>query len=57
MQTVGSGNAGGFLAAMLEGVKAEIGLARGIGMAMNGDYAAFLVQFVAAGDQLQGLED
>jgi hypothetical protein len=46
MQSIGSGNAGGFLAAMLEGVKAEIGLARGVGMAMNGNYAALFAELV-----------
>ena len=34
---VGGGDAGRFLAAMLQGVEAEIGLARGVGMAVDGD--------------------
>ena len=46
---VGGGDAGRFLAAMLKGVEAEIGLARGFGMAMDGDYAAFFVEGVAVG--------
>ena len=44
---VGSGDAGRLLAAMLEGVEAEIGLARGVGMAVDGDDAAFFVELVA----------
>ena len=43
---VGGGDAGRFLAAMLEGVEAEIGLAGGVGMAVDGDYAAFFVELV-----------
>ena len=43
---VGGGDAGRFLAAMLQGVEAEIGLARGVGMAVDGDYAAFFVELV-----------
>jgi hypothetical protein len=30
---------------MLEGVKAEKGLAGGVGMAVDGDYAAFFAEF------------
>ncbi len=41
---VGGGDAGRLLAAMLEGVEAEIGLAGGVGMAVNGDYAAFFAE-------------
>ena len=43
---VGGGDAGRFLAAMLEGVEAEIGLAGGVGVAVDGDYAAFFVEVV-----------
>ena len=38
---VGGGDAGGFLAAMLEGVEAEIDLAGGFRVAVDGHYAAF----------------
>jgi hypothetical protein len=31
---------------MLQGVEAEIGLARGVGMAVDGDDAAFFAEFV-----------
>ena len=48
---VGGGDAGRLLAAMLQGVEAEIGFARGVGMAVDGDDAAFFVQFVACGDE------
>ena len=44
MLSVGGGDAGRFLAAMLEGVEAEIGLPGGIGMAVNGDDAALFVE-------------
>ncbi len=49
MQAVGGGDAGRLLAAMLQGVEAEIGLAGGVGMAVDGDYAAFFAElfFVA----------
>jgi hypothetical protein len=57
MLAVGGGNAGGLLAAMLKGVEAEVGLARGFGMAVDGDDPAFFVEFVAVGDGLQGLRD
>ena len=40
---VGGGDAGGFLSAMLEGIKAEVDLAGSVGMAVDGDYAAFFV--------------
>ena len=46
MLAVGGGDAGRFLAAMLEGVEAEIGLARGVGMAVDGDDAAFFAELV-----------
>ena len=41
---VSGGDSGRLLAAVLEGVKAEIGLAGGVGMAVDGDYAAFFVE-------------
>jgi hypothetical protein len=41
---VGGGDAGRLLAAMLEGVERQIGLAGGVGMAVNGDYAAFFAE-------------
>jgi hypothetical protein len=44
--TVGGGDAGGFLAAMLEGVEAEIDLTGSVGMAVDGDYAAFFAKLV-----------
>jgi hypothetical protein len=40
MMAVGSGDAGRFLAAMLEGVEAEVNLAGGVGVAMDGNHAA-----------------
>ena len=46
---VGGGDAGGFLPAMLQRVEPEIGLARGVGMVVDGDYAALFVQLVEAG--------
>jgi hypothetical protein len=39
---------------MLEGVEAEIGLAGGVGVAVDGDYAAFFVEGVAFGDREKG---
>jgi hypothetical protein len=54
---VGGGNAGRFLAAMLKCVKAEVSFARRVGMAVDGDDAAFFVQSIAVGDALQGLRD
>ena len=42
-------DAGGFLAAMLQGMQAERGDGRGIGMAENAEYAAFLAQPVPIG--------
>ena len=41
---VSGGDSGRLLAAVLEGVKAEIGLAGGVGMTVDGDYAAFFVE-------------
>jgi hypothetical protein len=43
--TVGGGNAGRFLTAVLESVQAKIGLTGGIGMAVNSDYAALFAEF------------
>ena len=51
---VGGSDAGRFLAAMLQSVEAEIGLARGVGMAVDRDDAAFFVKLVAGGDCLAG---
>jgi hypothetical protein len=45
---VGGGNPGRFLAAMLQRIEAEVSFARGVGMAVDGDDAAFLVQFFGA---------
>ncbi len=54
---VGGGDAGRFLAAMLQGIEAEVGLARGVGMAVDGDYAAFFAQLGIVSDAiLQGSE-
>ena len=44
VRAVGGGDAGGFLSAMLEGVEGEVGLAGGVGMVVDGDYAAFFAQ-------------
>ena len=46
MLAVGGGDAGRLLAAMLQGVEAEIGLAGGVGVAVNGDDAALFVELV-----------
>jgi hypothetical protein len=54
---VGSRDAGRLLAAVLQRVEAEIGFPRGVGMAVDGDDAAFFVEFVARGAELQGLRD
>jgi hypothetical protein len=54
MLAVGGGDAGRLLAAMLEGVEAEIGLAGGFRVAMNGDNAALFVEPVVLGDSGQG---
>ncbi len=40
MRAVGGGDAGGFLPPMLQGVKAEVDLAGGIRVVVDGDYAA-----------------
>ncbi len=57
MLAVGGGDAGRFLAAMLEGVEGEIGFARGVRMAVDGDDAAFFVEFVAGRGELRGRTD
>ena len=44
MLAVGGGDAGRLLAAMLQGVEAEIGLAGGVGVAVDGDDAAFFAE-------------
>ena len=46
-------DAGRLLAAMLQGVKAEISLACSVMVAVNGDHAAFFVELVAFGDSGQ----
>jgi hypothetical protein len=54
---VGGSDAGRLLAAMLKGVETEIDLAGGVGMAVNGDYAAFFSEFgviARKGDSLRG---
>jgi hypothetical protein len=51
MLAVGGGDAGRLLAAMLQGVEAEIGLAGGVGMAVNGDYAALFAELGSPGGQ------
>jgi hypothetical protein len=53
MVAVGGGDSGRFLAAVLEGVEAEISLAGGSGMSVNGDYAAFFAELIACGDSGQ----
>jgi hypothetical protein len=50
MRAVGGGDASRLLAAMLESVKAEIGLAGSVGVSVNGDDAAFFVESIAIGD-------
>ncbi len=42
---VGGCNSGRLLSAMLQRVQREVGLARGIRMAVNGDHAAFFAEF------------
>jgi hypothetical protein len=39
---------------MLEGIEGEVSLAGGVGVAVDGDYAAFFVESVAGGDREQG---
>ena len=50
---VGGGDAGGLLSAMLEGVEREIGLAGGVGMAVDGDDSALFAEFVVGVDAAQ----
>jgi hypothetical protein len=57
MLAIGGGDARRLLAAVLQRVEAEVGLTRGIGVAVNGDDAAFFVELIARGDKLQGLRD
>jgi hypothetical protein len=58
VEAVGGGDAGRLLAAMLQGVKAEIGLAGGVGVAVNGDYATLFAEFgVLDRDQGTGIRD
>jgi hypothetical protein len=47
MLAVSGGDAGGFLTAVLQGVERKIGFTRGMGMAVDGDDAAFFVQLVS----------
>ena len=47
VQSVGRGDARRLLPAMLQRIEAEIGLARGIGMAVDGDDAALFAQLVS----------
>jgi len=44
LTVAGGADAGGFLAAVLEGVEAEIGELGGLGVAVDGDDAAFFVK-------------
>ena len=46
VMAVGGGDAGGLLPAMLQRVEHEVDLARGFGVGVDGDYAAFFVQGV-----------
>ena len=46
---VEAGDAGGFLAAMLQGVQAQRGERRGVGDVPDAEDAAFLVEFVVVG--------
>ena len=46
VRAVCGGDAGGFLAAMLEGVEGEVGLAGCVGVIVDGDYATFFVELV-----------
>jgi hypothetical protein len=57
MVAVGSGDAGRFLAAMLESIEAEIGLTRGVRMAVDSDNPALLVEFVTVDDGSSGLRE
>jgi hypothetical protein len=55
VRAVGGGDAGRFLAAVLQGIEAQIGFARGLRMVVDGDDAAFFVELVAGG--AKGLSD
>jgi hypothetical protein len=46
MLAIGGGDAGGFLTTVLQGVEAQIGFPSGMGMAVDGDDAAFFAEFV-----------
>ena len=46
LAAVARGDAGAFLAAMLQRIQAQIGEVGGFGMAVDGEDAAFLVEFV-----------
>ncbi len=46
---VGDGNAGGLLAAVLEGVEAPVGEASGVGVVVDGHHAAVFAEFVEGG--------
>jgi hypothetical protein len=50
---VGGSDAGRLLSAMLQGVEAEIGFSGGVGVVVNGDYAAFFMESVPSGDSGQ----
>ena len=50
MLAVGGGDAGRLLAAMLESIEGEIGLAGCVGVAVNGNNAAFFVEFIKCRD-------
>jgi hypothetical protein len=50
---VGGSDAGRLLSAMLQGVEAEIGFSGGVGVVVNGDYAAFFMESVPPGDSGQ----
>ena len=43
---VAGGDAGALLASVLQGVEREVGEFRGFGVAVDGDYSAFFVEFV-----------
>jgi hypothetical protein len=48
---VSGGDSCRFLPAMLEGVEPQVGLAGGVGMAVNGDYATFFAELVRGSGQ------
>src|ERR1700722_2356464 len=57
MLAIGGGDAGRFLAAMLESVEREIGFARGLRMAVDGYDATFFVELVRSREQGTGIRD